>query len=245
MTAKPFHPACCTPLADHCPLPLPVAGSVFASCDFEPSLLAPGDFTACGIDHPLNIQRSVAKRQAEFLAGRLCAREALTRLGLPGHSLAIGEDRAPVWPAGVVGAITHGTGWAAAIAAPASEQRGLGLDAETLLEPSRAQRLAGEILVPAELDRLPQSPDQAALEITLTFSLKESLFKALYPLVRQRFYFEAAEVLAWTMDGHARLRLLSDLSPEWQAGMQLEGQFCVQGARLLSLVSVPALQTNG
>jgi enterobactin synthetase component D len=239
MTAKPFHPACCMPLVDHCPLPFPVAGSAFTSCGFEPALLAPGDFLACGISQPPGIERSVAKRQAEFLAGRLCARESLARLGLPGHSLAIGEDRAPLWPAGMVGAITHGNGWAAAIAAPAREQQGLGLDVEALLEPARAQRLAGEILVPAELHRLPTPLAQAALAVTLTFSLKESLFKALYPLVGQRFYFEAAELLTWSMDGQARLRLLADLGPEWPAGTELKGQFSVQGSRLLSLVSLP------
>lgn len=241
MTAEPFHPVCCTPLAEHCPLPTPVAGSAFASCAFDPALLAPADFSRTGIHHPDNIQRSVAKRQAEFLAGRLCARHALARLGLPGHSLAIGEDRAPAWPTGMVGAITHGDGWAAAIAAPASAQRGLGLDVETVLEPARAARLAGEILTSAEMERLPTDTGEAALAITLAFSLKESLFKALYPLVRQRFYFEAAEVLAWSGDGHARVRLLADLGGGWTYGTELPGQFCVQAGRLLSLVCIPAL----
>lgn len=241
MTDMPFHPACCTPLTDHCPLPLPVAGSAFASCGFEPSRLLVEDFERSGIGRPASIERSVAKRQAEFLAGRLCARAALAQLGLAQLDIPIGEDRAPVWPQGVTGAITHGQGWAAAIAAPAGCQRGLGLDVETLLEPDRALRLAGEILIPAELERLPTDPAQAALAVTLTFSLKESLFKALYPLVRQRFYFEAAQIVAWSTEGQARVRLLTDLSAEWTYGMELPGQFCVQGNRLLSLICVPAL----
>lgn len=241
MTDMPFHPACCTPLAYHCPLPSAVAGSAFASCGFEPSRLLTDDFQRSGILKPASIERSVAKRQAEFLAGRLCARAALAQLGLPQVDIPIGEDRAPVWPQGVTGAITHGQGWAAAIVAPAGYQRGLGLDVETLLEPDRAQRLAGEILTPAELARLPMDPAQAALAITLTFSLKESLFKALYPLVRQRFYFEAAEVLGWSHDGKARLRLLTDLGAGWTYGTELPGQFCVMGSRLLSLVCISAL----
>lgn len=241
MTDMPFHPACCTPLAYHFPLLSPVAGSAFASCGFEPSRLLIDDFQRSGILKPASIERSVAKRQAEFLAGRLCARAALAQLGLPEVAITIGEDRAPVWPQGVTGAITHGQGWAAAIVAPAGCQRGLGLDAEALLEPGRAQRLAGEILTPAELERLPTDPAQAALAITLTFSLKESLFKALYPLVRQRFYFEAAEVLAWSEQGQARVRLLTDLGAGWTYGTELPGQFCVQGSRLLSLVCIPAL----
>lgn len=241
MMTEPFHPACCTPLEAHCPLPLAVTGAAFISCGFEPSLLAFSDFQACGIDTPPSIVRSVPKRQAEFLAGRLCAREALARLGLPGQNIAIGSDRAPLWPAGMVGAITHGDGWAAAIAAPAKLQQGLGLDVETLLTPERAQRLAKEILTPPELARLPGSAEKTALAVTLTFSLKESLFKALYPLVRQRFYFEAAELLAWSLDGRARLRLLHDLGSGWPSGTELEGQFCVLEQQVLSLVSIPAL----
>ncbi len=232
------YPACCTALEHHCPLPLPVVASAFASCAFDPALLAADDFSRSGIARPATIERSVAKRQAEFLAGRLCARQALAQLGVTDRGIPIGEDRAPVWPAGISGAITHGQGWAAAIVAPLQAYRGLGLDVETVLAPERAQRLAGEILTPAELERLPSHAERSALAVTLTFSLKESLFKALYPLVRRRFYFEAAELLAWSDDGQARLRLLEDLSEEWTRGSELHGQFQVTDDRLLSLVSI-------
>lgn len=232
------HPACCAAFEYHCPLPLPIVGSAFAGCAFDPALLTADDFSGSGIAKPAAIERSVAKRQAEFLAGRLCAQQALAQLGVTHQGIPIGEDRAPVWPAGVSGAITHGQGWAAAIVAPLQACRGLGLDVETVLAPERAQRLAGEILTPAELERLPSSAERSALAVTLTFSLKESLFKALYPLVRRRFYFEAAELLEWSDNGQARLRLLEDLSEEWTRGNELNGQFQVTHDRLLSLVSI-------
>ena len=38
--------------------------------------------------------------------------------------------------------------------------------------------------------------------------------------------------------GHARLRLLTDLSPLWCHGREIQGQFSLQGDQLLSLVSV-------
>ena len=84
--------------------------------------------------------------------------------------------------------------------------------------------------------RLPR--EQHARLVTLTFSAKESLFKALYPIVQKRFYFEHAEVLEWSEAGQVRLRLLTDLSPEWRHGAELNGQFCVNQGQLLSLVSV-------
>ncbi|MGH8354078.1 MAG: 4'-phosphopantetheinyl transferase family protein, partial [Pseudomonas sp.] len=153
---------------------------------------------------------------------------------------AVGADRAPPGPAGVVGSITHGGGWAAALVARREDWRGLGLDMEQLLAPARAERLAGEILTPVELRRLPAlDAEQRARLVTLTFSLKESLFKALYPLVQKRFYFQDAELLEWREDGSARLRLLSALSADWPSGAELDGQFALFDGRLLSLVGVP------
>jgi len=229
-------PSCCAPLQHHWPLPRPLPGAVLVSCAFDPSRLAVDDFQRAGIAPSASLQRSVAKRQAEYLAGRVCARAALQRLDGRDYVPGTHEDRSPIWPAGIHGSITHGKGWAAAVVAANGSARGLGLDQETLLDNERAERLMGEILTPAELGRLDRS--QLGLTVTLTFSLKESLFKALYPLTRQRFYFEHAEVLQWSADGLARLRLLTDLSAEWHHGVELEGQFCVQDGHLLSLVSV-------
>ncbi|NWD90592.1 4'-phosphopantetheinyl transferase, partial [Pseudomonas sp. K5002] len=67
-------PACCTPLDAHWPLPDALPGTVLLSTRFDPALLAIGDFQRSAVPPPASIQRSVAKRQAEFLAGRLCAR---------------------------------------------------------------------------------------------------------------------------------------------------------------------------
>src|SRR5690606_12363090 len=116
----------------------------------------------------------------------------------------------------------------------------LGLDVEQRLPNERAMRLAEEILTPAELQRLRgHSAADWSHWVTLTFSLKESLFKALYPLVGVHFYFQDAELLDWQADGSARLRLLTTLSAEWAAGSELDGQFCEFDGYLLSLVSVP------
>ncbi|WP_104910746.1 4'-phosphopantetheinyl transferase [Pseudomonas sp. LG1D9] len=234
-------PACCTPLDDHWPLPATLPGTVFLSTRFEPKLLEPGDFQRCAVPPPASIQRSVAKRQAEFLAGRLCARSALQQLEGLDFIPAIGEDRAPVWPSHISGSITHSTGHAAAIVGHKAQWRGLGMDLENLLPLERAERLAGEILTPDEMQRMATGPrEQVAQLVTLTFSAKESLFKALYPIVQKRFYFEHAEVVEWSDSGFLRLRLLMDLSSEWCYGKELEGQFAVDDGQLLSLVAIGA-----
>lgn len=241
MTVSLPLPACCPELTLHWPLPQALSGVVLVSGHFDPTHLQASDWRQCRIDPPASIQRSVAKRQSEFLAGRLCARQALQQLDGRLCVPPIGEDRAPVWPDDISGSITHSTGWAAAMVARKSHWRGLGLDAETLLSHERASRLAAEILTREELARMQQLPeDQHALCVTLTFSIKEALFKALYPIVGQRFYFEDAQVLGWSGDGQVRLELLCDLSPEWHNGRQLSGQFGLIDHHLLSLVAVAA-----
>lgn len=241
MTRFPALPACCTPLRADWPLPQPLPGSVWRSTDFTPAHLLADDFARSAIEMPASIQRSVAKRQAEFLAGRLCARAALLHLDGTCATPAIGEDRAPVWPAHIAGAITHSNGRAGAVVARKSVWQGLGIDLENLLSDERARRLVKEILTPGEQRRMAEGCDEdVALVVTLTFSIKESLFKALFPLVGQRFYFEHAEVLSWSKDGHVRLRLLTDLSTEWHHGKEIEGQFAVHEGQLLSLVAIAA-----
>ncbi|MBC3779105.1 4'-phosphopantetheinyl transferase superfamily protein [Pseudomonas sp. SWRI99] len=241
MNLPPALPACCTALDSRWPLPTVLPGTVLLSTRFDPARLLADDFQRSAVVAPPSIQRSVAKRQAEFLAGRICARAALAQLDGTDTIPAIGEDRAPVWPAHICGSITHSTGHAAAIVANKQDWRGLGMDLENLLSHERAERLAGEILTPAEIQRMAAgSQDHLALLVTLTFSVKESLFKALYPIVQQRFYFEHAEVLEWTEAGEVRVRLLTDLSSEWRNGSELEAQFGVQDGQLLSLVSIQA-----
>lgn len=234
-------PACCTPLDAHWPLPTALPGTVFLSTRFDPALLAEGDFQRTAVPPPASIQRSVAKRQAEFLAGRLCARAALQQLDHLDFIPAIGEDRAPVWPGHISGSITHSTGHAAAIVGHKAQWRGLGMDLENVLSLERAERLAGEILTADEMQRMALIPrEQIALLVTLTFSAKESLFKALYPIVQKRFYFEHAEVVEWSESGVVRLRLLTDLSSAWCDGTELVGQFAVADGQLLSLVAIGA-----
>nr|WP_312230454.1 4'-phosphopantetheinyl transferase superfamily protein [Pseudomonas sp.] len=235
MTSLPL-PRCCSPLDDHWPFMRRLAGAQLISTCFNPALLADGDYAAVGVP-PV---RGVAKRQAEHLAGRLCAREALYRVTGVASVPAVGEDRAPQWPAQVSGSITHGHGWAAAIVAPARQWRGLGLDVEGILASERAERLVGEILTNNELARIAElSPEQRAWRISLTFSLKESLFKALYPLVLTRFYFQEAELLSIDPTQQtARLRLLVDLSDTWPAGSELNGHYANFDEQILSLVAI-------
>ena len=54
---------------------------------------------------PEPLRAAAPKRQREFLAGRHCAAHALRTAGLP-ETVGL-QDRAPIWPKGAVGSISH------------------------------------------------------------------------------------------------------------------------------------------
>ncbi|WP_167803283.1 4'-phosphopantetheinyl transferase family protein [Pseudoroseicyclus tamaricis] len=141
------------------------------------------------------VARAVASRRAEFGAGRTAARKAMARLGVGPFSIPVGRHRAPVWPVGIIGSITHAEGWAAAIVGPAAPGRALGLDIErngrVTEEIAETIRAAGEGMRPEEAASLVPTglePD------TLRFAAKEAAFKAYWPVNRHFVGFSDARV---------------------------------------------------
>ncbi|MFQ3787678.1 4'-phosphopantetheinyl transferase family protein [Halomonas sp. A29] len=224
----------------------PLPGAHLVALGFDVTLF--GELTAdCqtsghhGIDLPSRLHGAVAKRRAEFIAGRLCARSALRRLDGRDATPGMNDDRSPSWPEDCVGAITHNDGWAAALVAHRQAYQGLGLDAERLLGTEEARRLARRVLTPREATCLKRlDPSSVGLMVSSAFSLKESLFKALYPVVGRMFHFQSAELVAWHGIGTVRLRLLEDLGSGWAAGREVDGEVCLHEGRLLSLIALPA-----
>src|SRR5260370_20887260 len=67
------------------------------------------------------VAKAVAKRRREGTNARTCARRALARLGIAETAIRRGAKGEPLWPAGVVGSITHTTGYFAAAVAQADK----------------------------------------------------------------------------------------------------------------------------
>lgn len=128
---------------------------------------------------------AVPRRLAEFSAGRAAARAALAALDAAPQGISVGPDRAPVWPEGMHGTITHSAD--ACLAALRRGAGGLGLD----LEPDEdlPADLWDDILLPAERAWAcaQARPGRAA---RLVFSAKEAAYKAQYPLSHQVFGFD-------------------------------------------------------
>jgi len=154
-------------------------------------------FAELGIAAPPSLDRAVAKRRAEFLAGRLAAREALRPLGLADRQVSPGEDRAPQWPPGIVGSISHCSGHAVALCLEAGTAAGVGIDVERIMPAADMGELPAFIAKPAEFELLNGDgarPGPAAA--TLMFSAKESVYKALFPQVKRILDHGALELVS-------------------------------------------------
>ncbi len=231
----------CRALEDRWPWPKPLPDAHWVGLQFDRERLSGDEAAAHGIDVPSAIQQAAPKRRAEFLAGRLCAQEASRRLTGTSWIPGIAESKAPLWPQGLVGSITHSGSLAAALVASTHRYQGVGLDAEAVMSLQRGERLAPQILTPRERNWLATLPlEQRGAFVTQVFSLKESLFKALFPLAGVRFYFQDAELDEWNPESwQVRLRLLKALSPTWPSGRHIQGQYTFLNGYLLSVIALP------
>lgn len=201
-----------------------------ARCQFALADYRDDSFSEAGFALPNHLARAVPKRRAEYLAGRVLARQLLAPLGFADFTLARGEDRAPQWPPGIAGALSHNSHTALCAVHRESGLGGVGLDVETLLSDERAEELWSAIVSPAEREALLGETLPFNALLTLTFSAKESLFKALYPQVRCYFDFLDARMTAVDVQRQTFvLELLKTLTPHYAAGRRFSGHFWREG----------------
>jgi enterobactin synthetase component D len=169
------------------------------SCEFDIKQYRQYLYGELGIYFPVELKRAVKKRQAEFLAGRYTAKQSIRHSGLLNNTsptIGIGKHRSPIWPTGIKGSITHHHAAAASAITIDNNENCIGIDLEQYFTTKTAIELENTILTPLEKSILIKKNISEHVAITLSFSAKESLFKALYPKVGQYFGFEMASIEA-------------------------------------------------
>ncbi|PMO37342.1 vibriobactin synthase D [Vibrio sp. 10N.222.52.B12] len=146
------------------------------------------------LEEEQQIHKAVKKRQREFRAGRQSAREAIKRLVSNDSELAqvpilSGKAREPLFPSLISGSISHTDSLCLAACALKSEVPSLGIDVEN--NTPLASHLFSSIYTQSEKALMETSN---TLPDTLIFSIKESLFKCLYPFVQVYFDFLDAQI---------------------------------------------------
>jgi 4'-phosphopantetheinyl transferase EntD len=186
-------------------------------------LISPGDEHALLPEEVPAFASSVVKVRRASGAARIVARQLLARLGYRQCALPKAPSGAPIWPAGVVGSLTHDSRIAVAAVGTSRDVGALGIDVEP-----------AEIL-PSELLDLVATP-QERLKIDddpyggrLLFVAKEAVFKAVYPL-DQTF-----------LDHHDVQVDLADRKALVRNGRIVELRFCIC-AHLVALAFLPGLR---
>ena len=166
----------------------PLADATVHLITFDPSTYADADLL--WLPHHAQLANAGRKRKTEHLAGRIAAVSALKSQGIttvPG----IGINGEPLWPNGISGSITHSGNVAMAIVSKNSLS---GIDCEAIIDENEAIEIKEGIIDAIENTLLQNSGLPFSLALTLTFSAKESLFKALFPRVNAFMGFETAHV---------------------------------------------------
>jgi 4'-phosphopantetheinyl transferase EntD len=155
---------------------------------------------ARAIDHAvLPVKRSSGA--GRFLARQLCARIGFPVLEIPRSSL-----RYPVWPSGLVGSISHDREFSAAVVGLSASVTGIGIDIE-----SQEQVCPEVASLVASNDEL-QSFSDIEFGAKAVFSIKEAVFKAVYP--NDRIFLEFEDVLIDRR--HAIAQTIYDTVVHWR-----------------------------
>jgi len=178
---------------------------------------------------------AVEKRKREFAAGRAAARAAMVELGLPPQPILIAENRAPIWPEGLVGSITHTKSCALAVAArqdPSEPDTLLGLGIDVEEDTPLAEDLWRAICSPAEQDwaRAQANPGQMA---KLIFSAKEAAYKCQFARSARYFGFDGMELEIDSNAGCFRARFCMD-QPPFKCGDHINGRFAIGAGLILT-----------
>lgn len=175
------------------------------------------------LEHPLKIAQAHPKRQQEYLCGRVLTQAVLSdHFGLD-QSITSMHEHLPIWPSHVLGSISHSKN--KLIVALSNNAVYLGIDIEHWVTSEFAQESAHLILTPSEFDLWKSKACEFfdfAHYVSLIFSIKESLYKAVYPTAKQYIDFLEASIFDFNFENQI---LMLSFCPETQERYQLLEQY--------------------
>ena len=180
------------------------------------------------------VEGAAQTRVEQFTAGRVCSRVALSRLGVAATTpIPRGEDRAPIWPPGFTGSISHTDNWCAAAVARDADIRSLGIDLESSTPLKEA--LWRRVCTPKEREWLHEQ-STPGLTGKILFSAKEAVYKCQYPISAQFLGFHAVEVELG--DGSFQA-VFQQEAGEFKPGDRIPGTYLVEEGLVATACELP------
>ena len=172
------------------------------------------------------IQNVAPKRKIDFVAGRVCARKALSRLGIDKFPIIMSKDRSPIWPEHVVGTISHTQGYCGAAVALKSSTKSVGLDIECV---DRLNNKCWYLICTDQEHQWIKSLPKIRQNIlaALIFSAKECFYKCQYPVSQKWAGFHDAVIsLDHSLnEGEFEIKLIKDISTSFAKGNFFKGKY--------------------
>ena len=195
-------------------------------------------------DESRQMSKAASKRRREFAAGRACARAALERIGVADAVLLSNPDRTPVWPASVVGSISHCDSYSAAAVALRTDVLSLGLDVE-----SRG-RVGRDLLL-----RICNERERSAVEAlasqaeedwaAIFFSAKEAAYKCYFPITGKLLGFHDVELRVDPGRRCFEAGLVRQDAPSAHGVRNFHGRFSADDDRVYTAVTLMPGEVQG
>lgn len=210
-------------------------------CQYDELFFSDQLFDNYGILLPDTIKKSVPKRRAEFLAGRLAAQHALRSAGSYNYHVPIGIQRVPVWPIPYIGSITHSNEIAICVLSRDNQLLGVGIDLERVITLELIETIHHTIISEPEYNYIKSLSIPLNIAITIAFSAKESFFKAAYSSVNDFFDFNAVSIIEihpGSQESTFVLVVEHQLSNKLPRGHHIKGHFWFENDVVITLLSV-------
>ncbi len=209
-------------------------------CEYDPADYTNEMYEKLGIELPNQLSNAIVKRKAEYLAGRYCAKQALKHAGCPASMIDIKPNKPPIWPKGFSGSISH-TSYSAVAIAHQSPHISIGIDIENMISEKTINRIKRRIVNKDEEELIEKlGPHHATFNISLIFSIKESFYKAVNLLTKNRLSFKSISITSIDhQHNRATYSTNESLTEILHAGRSLEANFMQPNAdQLTSLVII-------
>ncbi|WP_224991874.1 4'-phosphopantetheinyl transferase family protein [Acinetobacter pittii] len=190
------------------------------------------------LEHPLKIAQARVERKNEYLCGRVLAQAVLSHhFGLD-QSITSMHEHLPIWPSHVLGSISHSQN--KLIVALSNNANYLGIDIEHWVTSEFAQESAHLVLTPSEFALWKNKAVEFfdfARYVSLIFSIKESLYKAVYPTAKQYIDFLEASIVDINFENQTlMLTFLPEIQQRYQLLEYYDGGWTIEQDHIMTWV---------